>query len=148
MLLTICARNSLVTGEFPAQRPVTRSFGVFFDLHLNKSLSKQSWRWRFETPSRLLWHHCNRYNKSRFHKRGTKFYIMKIKSGFALKSGVIIGPQNQRFRLKKGCFSRPESTKRGYFSSLGTSGVYVLVKSGWTGAHCGLFYWWSLLDIS
>ena len=29
-------------GKFPAQRPVTRSFDVFFDLHLNKRLSKQS----------------------------------------------------------------------------------------------------------
>ena len=28
-------------GEFPAQRPVTRSFGVFFDLRLHKQLSKQ-----------------------------------------------------------------------------------------------------------
>ena len=35
-LLVFCAGNSLVTGEFPAQRPVTRSFGVFFDLCLNK----------------------------------------------------------------------------------------------------------------
>ena len=33
-----------VTGKFPAQRPVTRSFGVFFNLRLNKRLSKQSWR--------------------------------------------------------------------------------------------------------
>ena len=39
-LLAICAGNSPVTGEFPAQRPVTRSFHVFFDLHLNKQLSK------------------------------------------------------------------------------------------------------------
>ena len=31
-LLALCARNSLVTGEFPAQSPVTRSFDVFFDL--------------------------------------------------------------------------------------------------------------------
>ena len=31
-----------VTGEFPAQRPVTRSFDVFFDLHLNRRLNKQS----------------------------------------------------------------------------------------------------------
>ena len=31
-LLALCARNSPVTGEFPAQRPVTRSFDVFFDL--------------------------------------------------------------------------------------------------------------------
>ena len=27
-LLTICAGNSLITGEFPAQKPVTRSFDV------------------------------------------------------------------------------------------------------------------------
>ena len=39
-LLALCAGNSLVTGEFPAQRPVTRSFGVFFDLRLYKRLSK------------------------------------------------------------------------------------------------------------
>ena len=58
-LLAICAGNSPVTGEFPAQRPVTRSFLVFFDLRLNKRLSKQSWGWWFETPSRSLWHHRN-----------------------------------------------------------------------------------------
>ena len=40
-LLAICARNSPVTGAFPVQRPVTRSFDVFFDLRLNKRLSKQ-----------------------------------------------------------------------------------------------------------
>ena len=34
---------SLVPGELPAQRPVARSFDVFFDLHLNKRLSKQWW---------------------------------------------------------------------------------------------------------
>ena len=33
-LLAICAENSPVTGEFLAQRPVTRSFEVFFDLRL------------------------------------------------------------------------------------------------------------------
>ena len=39
-LLAICAGNSPATGEFHAQRPVTQSFDVFFDLHLNKRLSK------------------------------------------------------------------------------------------------------------
>ena len=58
-LLAICAGNSPVTGEFPAQRPVTHSFGVFFDLRLNKQLSKQSWGWWFETPLRPLWRHSN-----------------------------------------------------------------------------------------
>ena len=46
-------------GEFPSQRPVTRIFDVFFDLRLNKRLSKQPWGWWFETPSRSLWRHCN-----------------------------------------------------------------------------------------
>ena len=58
-LLAICAGNSPVTGEFPAQRQVTRSFDVFFHLHLNERLSKQSWGWWFETPSRPLWRHSN-----------------------------------------------------------------------------------------
>ena len=58
-LLVICAGKSPVTGEFPAQRPVARSFDVFFDLCLNERLSKQSWGWWFETPSRPLWRHCN-----------------------------------------------------------------------------------------
>ena len=58
-LLAICAGNSPVIGEFPAQRPVTRSFDVFLDLRPNKRLSKQSLGWWFETPSRLLWRHCN-----------------------------------------------------------------------------------------
>ena len=56
-------------GEFtgdrwiPAQRPVTRSFDVFFDLRLNERLSKQ-WRgWQFETPSRPLLRHCNVFLK-------------------------------------------------------------------------------------
>ena len=44
-LLAICAGNSPVPGEFPAQMPVTQSFDVFFDLRLNRRLSKQSWGW-------------------------------------------------------------------------------------------------------
>ena len=58
-LLAISAGNSPVTGEFPAQRPVTRGFDVFFDLRLNKRLCKQLWGWWFETPTRSLWHNCN-----------------------------------------------------------------------------------------
>ena len=58
-LLAICERNPPVTGGFPTQRPVMRSFDVFSDLRLNKRLSKQSiCRW-FETPLRSLWRHCS-----------------------------------------------------------------------------------------
>ena len=58
-LLALCVGNSPVPGEFPSQRPVTRSFDVFFNLCLDKRLSKQSWGWWFETPSRSLSRHCN-----------------------------------------------------------------------------------------
>ena len=58
-LVALCAGNSPVTGEFPAQRPVTRSFDVFVDLCLNKLLSKQSWGWWSEAPPRPLWWHCH-----------------------------------------------------------------------------------------
>ena len=58
-LLTLCAGNSPVTGEFSAERPVTRSFDVFFDLHQIKRLSKHLRGWWFETLSRPLWRHCN-----------------------------------------------------------------------------------------
>ena len=54
-LLAFGAGNSPVTGEFPAQRPVTRSFDIFSDLRLNKRLSKQSWGWWFER-------HCTHYD--------------------------------------------------------------------------------------
>ena len=47
-LLAVCAGNSPVTGEFPTQRPVTRSFDAFFDLRLNRQLTKQCRRWWFE----------------------------------------------------------------------------------------------------
>ena len=40
-LLDICAGNSPIPGEFPAQRPVTRSFDVFFDLRLNKRVNNR-----------------------------------------------------------------------------------------------------------
>ena len=63
-LLATCAGNSPVPGEFPTQRPVTRSFDVYFDLRPNKRLSKQSWGWWFETQSCSLWRHRNAYQGS------------------------------------------------------------------------------------
>ena len=58
-LLALCAVNSPIIGEFPSQRPVTRSFDVFFDLRLNKRLSKHSRHRWFDTPSCSLWRQCN-----------------------------------------------------------------------------------------
>ena len=51
-------------GKFTGRRWISHTkasdaeFCVFFDLHLNKSLSKQSRGWWFETLSRPIWRHC------------------------------------------------------------------------------------------
>ena len=60
-LLAICAENSPVPGEYPTQRPVARSFDVYFDLRPDKLLSKQSWGWWSETLSHSLWRHRNEW---------------------------------------------------------------------------------------
>ena len=59
-----CKGNPLVIGGFPSQRPVTRSLDVFFDLRLNKRLSKQSRRRWFKTPSHSLLRHSNGFPKA------------------------------------------------------------------------------------
>ena len=63
----LCVGNSPVTDEFPTQRSVMRSFDVFFDLRVNKWLSKQAWGWWFETLSRSLWRHYNGWVSSPHH---------------------------------------------------------------------------------
>ena len=64
-LLSLCAGDSPVTGEFPSQRPLMRRFDVFFDLYLDKRLSKQSKRQWFDTPSYSSWRHCNAYSMAK-----------------------------------------------------------------------------------
>ena len=64
-------------GEFPTQRPVTRSFDVFFDLRLNKRLSNQPYGWWFETPSCSLWRQCNDFvSKGSINNDPALFQIM------------------------------------------------------------------------
>ena len=58
-LLALCVGKPLVTGKFPSHRQWREALIVFFDLHLNNRLSKQSGYQWFETPSRSLWRHCN-----------------------------------------------------------------------------------------
>ena len=58
-LLALCEGNPPVTDGSPSQRPVTPNFDVFYDLRLNKRLSKQSKHRWFETSSRSLWRHSN-----------------------------------------------------------------------------------------
>ena len=85
-LLAFCAGNSPVTGEFPAQRPMTRSFDFFFDLRLNKRLCKQSWGWWFETPSCPLCRHCS---VIRFTSEMPEFEYQDNRVLNCLKDGVL-----------------------------------------------------------
>ena len=49
----------------------------YFDLRLNKRLSKQSWGWWFETPSRSLWRRCNGYT---LWQSPSNFHVMHLVS--------------------------------------------------------------------
>ena len=53
----LCVGNSPV--NFPHKGQSRGPLMFFFYLRLNKRLSKHSWGWWFETPSRPLWRHCN-----------------------------------------------------------------------------------------
>ena len=89
-LLAICAGNSPVTGEFPAQRLITRSFDVFSDLRPNKRLSKQSWVWWFDTPSHPLWRNCN----------GQNGYGIKAKVAVIFHKSLIINHNHKFISIK------------------------------------------------
>ena len=78
-LLALCEGNPSVLGGFQSQRQVTRSFDVFFDLRMNKRLSKQSIRWWFETRSRPLRYRCNALAKGQSH-----YYPMQLKQPWRL----------------------------------------------------------------
>ena len=73
-------------GEFPTQMPVMRSFDVFFDLRLNKRLSKQPWGWWFETPSWSLWRQCNVHRGP--HATFT-YYMHMIRVGYVTQRQLI-----------------------------------------------------------
>ena len=107
------------TGEVPTQRPVTRSFDVFFDLRLNKRLSKQLWCWWFETLSRPLWRHRNDYMKYTID-------TAMVRSGFLYENMRhwvwIMAPASSRARASliftSVCFtSNPEVNPKAYMSS-------------------------------
>ena len=128
-LQALCAGNSPVTGEFPLQRPVTRSFDVFFNLCLKQRLSKQSRRRWFETPSPSLWRHCDvvhlklfaQYNYSRnalsgYHKCTKAFTwnpVIQIKHGRINKDKFIMNGQKKFFLPDSLCSNRA-SVRRSY----------------------------------
>ena len=90
-----------------------------------------AWMQAGDRPCRGLmsWDWCS-YIYSHFHKKGTVAYITRKIALIYSFINLFIGSQNQRFRLKRGCFFRPKSAKRGCFSNLVTSVVDALLWSG------------------
>ena len=98
--LVFYAGNSPVAGEFPSQRqgPVTRSFDVFFDLRLNKRLSKQPVIWEAIAPimTSLQWqlhaketinhsiHQINSLPKTRANSQKIGFYLWPLDNRLSL----------------------------------------------------------------
>ena len=123
-LLVLCAGNSPVTGEFPSQRPVTRSFDVFFDLRLNKRLSKQSW-W-LESPSCSLWYHCNAWTGEHIDpttitmliwKPGEELILTAAESMWTeFVSGIILLYIIHVLRMKSPQLNKPRAVK--YYETL------------------------------
>ena len=83
---------SPVTGEFPAQGPVTQSFDVFFDLGLDQQFSKQWRRRRFETPWRSLWRHCNVLWSNACGQLGYKACSSMNAFAYAITMGLTVNP--------------------------------------------------------
>ena len=147
-LLTLCVGNSLVTGEFAAQRPVTRSFDVFFDLRLNKPLSKQSWRLWFETPSRssLHWRHNDHDGVSNHQPHGcllNRLFRRRSKKASKLRvTGLCVenspGPLNSphKVQLRGKCFHLMTSS----WLWRQSDEVSTHLKIGYS-CGCSLFKW-------
>ena len=126
-LLAICAGNSPVPGEFPAQRPVTQSFDVFLDLRLNKRLSKQWWGWWFETLSRPLWRHCNDQcvNMAQF-----TLFVSSISIGATLFSFVMSSSNGSVFRVAGPLWGKPPVAGGFPLQRASNSGFDVLFDVG------------------
>ena len=104
-LLVICAGNSPVPVNSPQKGQWrTRSFHVFFNLRLNKRLSKQAWGWWFETISCPLWRHCN-VDSSRDRSDPIRISCLHV-SCWLISS---LQPQNTRWSYGCILYRSPES---------------------------------------
>ena len=81
-------------GEFPSQRPATRRIDGFFDLRLNKRLSKQPRGWWFETPPHSLWRHRNVFGTNSLYI----YYINRIRLLVPMPNRTSIVNHNMNWR--------------------------------------------------
>ena len=130
-LLAVCAGNSPAIGDFPEQRPVTRGFDIFFDLRLNKRLSKQWWGWWLETQSCPLWRHRNGCCAACFISLPVLPYI-----GSLVHAGLLLSPLIPQSHRPNRHETDPKPTKiikfgersvhsRYWFGFVGLMSVYV-----------------------
>ena len=96
-LLAFCMRGihrSPVNSPHKGQWRGAQMF--FFYMRLNKRLTKQSCGWRFETPSRSVWRHCNIkyviFNKH-FVVRDIYQMVWEIALGMYLSISVVTYPK-------------------------------------------------------
>ena len=125
-------------GEFLAQRPVTRSFDVFFDLRLNKRLSTQSWGYRVHydvivmmhsESSRTPWANIYKYwNWCRCIQRKDSAGVILTASWF---NNIKIG---YRFHISTVCHSCCNNAMYIFKENLDISG------SAWKKISC--WHWW------
>ena len=125
-------------GELPAQRPVTRSFDVFFDLRLNKRLSKQPWGWWFETSLRrqyndelLKWVHDDVIKYTHFPRVTGEFPTQR-----PVTRNVDVFFD---LRLKKRWFETPSRSLWRHCNGVELCNIiyvrnYMTVRHGWCGA--------------
>ena len=91
-------------GEFPALRPVTRSFEGIFDLRPNKRLSKQPWGWWFDTPSWSLWRQCNACDIMVIAPSGLIFNQIRFRISIPFEA-TVSRPLTSRSQPTNGCMS-------------------------------------------
>ena len=138
-LLAICAGNSPVSGEFPAQRPVTRSFGVFFDLRLNERLNKRSWGWWLETPTRPLWRHGDETDQYETITKPNKTYtVCTILVMYAISRHVVITSFISKFDPLLYCIRFRSPSLNVNYQVMSTQGRLMFTSPGGT---------WKLLQI-
>ena len=144
-LLAICAGNSPVNGEFPTQRPVTWSLGVFFYLSRNECLNKLSWGWWFETPSRQLWRHGNvswiiqHSVYFTFVKMYAYIYIVQYWFPTPIQSNIVVCINS--YRIRNGKFNET------FWSSMEFHGIpWNSINLIFKKKHISQFCWWYLTD--
>ena len=140
-LLALCAGNSPVICEFLSQRPVTRTFDVFFGVRLIKRLSNQSrGRW-FETPWRSLW----RRNNSPVYSKITDAYISihYNTSNIQLNQIIMVVDGRTQICVQNICTPHHVDTSVTYIYFLLSPPIYSYL-SLWSVCWYGMRLWWNV----